>query len=837
LSNASSWYGDVDTLLEELRKAPSHWGQFPEIPGYDRIVEIQRGGQGVVYRARQCSTKRIVAIKVLLEGLFASEASRYRFRREIESVVRLRHPNIVRIIDSGTAPDGRLFYVMEFVDGVPIDDPRLPHGGNLNEKLILFKRICEPVHHAHQHGIIHRDLKPGNILIDGNGSPHILDFGLAKSASEPYGDSREASSVSHTGQFLGSLAWASPEQIEKSPDRIDLRTDVYSLGVILYRLITGRLPHAISNNLRQTLDEITSAAPPRPRTIKQDIPDDVETMALRCLAKEPERRYQTAGELGRDVERYLRGEPIDAKRDRTWYVFRKTLARYKTITALVVIMLGLIIGFSIFMTISYERALRAEREARANLAQALTQKTKALAVQDFLSGVLALTDPCVSSEHSVALRAMLDSAEQSIATRFGDHPEIEAEIRYVIGDAHFHLGGFEAAVGNHEKALELFESVHGDDHPDVAKALCNLAYLRIQRGRLDEAESMLERAHATYMSHFGEEHERTAESMRYLGDLRVAQQRYDEAHELFGQALGIYETRIASYDLRMLKVLYHWSNLLITRRRYDEAKVKIDRIRDITEKHPDVNKWAQTVVFLNEGKIHLNQGNFESAQASFQEAIDSALVIFGDQHTFLAEIYNYMGHTQYYMERFDESEEYFFKGLAIFEEMNGPESFGYGTSLAFIAHARWMQGELETAEANLREAIPIYRKVYGSDSRQVAFYLLNLGQVLRDQDKHDEALPFFEEAARTRTASVGEKHVVAAQSNALLGQCLAKLGRYEEGEKLLLGAYEVLDSNEDSRFIPIALSALIELYGAWEKPEEAQKYSDLLSAREAGESE
>ncbi|MHC4944287.1 MAG: serine/threonine-protein kinase [Planctomycetota bacterium] len=837
MSNASSWYGDVDTLLEELRKAPSHWGQFPEIPGYDRIVEIQRGGQGVVYRARQCSTKRIVAIKVLLEGLFASEASRYRFRREIESVVRLRHPNIVRIIDSGTAPDGRLFYVMEFVDGVPIDDPLLPHGGSLNEKLILFKRICEPVHHAHQHGIIHRDLKPGNILIDGNGSPHILDFGLAKSASELYGDSREASSVSHTGQFLGSLAWASPEQIEESPDRIDLRTDVYSLGVILYRLITGRLPHAISNNLRQTLDEITSAEPPRPRTIKRDIPDDVETMALRCLAKEPERRYQTAGELGRDVERYLRGEPIDAKRDRAWYVFRKTLARYKAITALVVIMLGLIVGFSIFMTISYERTLRAEREARANLAQALTQKTKALAVQDFLSGVLALTDPCVSSEHSVALRAMLDSAEQSIATRFGDHPEIEAEIRYVIGDAHFHLGSFEAAVGNHEKALELFESVHGDDHPDVAKALCNLAYLRIQRGLLEEAESMLERAHATYKSHFGEDHERTAESMRYLGDLRAAQRRYDEAHELFSQALGIYETRIASYDLRMLKVLYHWSNLLITRREFDEAQEKIDRIRDITEKHPDVNRWAQTVVFLNEGKIHRSKGDLESAETSFQEAIDSALVIFGDQHTFLAEIYNYMGHTMYYQERFSDAVEWHSKALGIFERMIGRESAASAACLVYIAHSEWMLGDLDAAEAKLREAIPIYRKTYGPDSRMTAFYLLSLGQVLRDQEKYGEALPFLEEAARIRTAAVGEKHVVSAQSNALLGQCLVKLGRYEEGEKLLLDSYDVLASNEDSYYILHALSSLVELYEAWDKPEEAQKYSDLLSAGETGESE
>jgi serine/threonine protein kinase/predicted negative regulator of RcsB-dependent stress response len=835
LKDAKNWYGDVDTLIEELRKAPSHWGQFPEIPGYDQVVEIRRGGQGVVYRARQSSTSRTVAIKVLLEGLFASEASRHRFRREIEAVGRLRHPNIVRIIESGVANDGRLYYVMDFVDGVPIDDPAAPLNGDLKEKLMLFRKICRAVHHAHRHGVIHRDLKPGNILIDGNGSPHILDFGLAKSASVWSVDSPEATSVSHTGQFLGSLAWASPEQIEKSPDRIDLRTDVYSLGVILYQLVTGRLPHPVSKNLRQTLDAIASAAPPRPRAIRGDIPDDVETMILRCLAKEPGRRYQGAGELGRDVERYLRGEPIDAKRDRKWYVFRKTLARHKAITALATSLLVLIIGFSIFMTISYKRALRAEQEAVAHLAEAVNQKTKAIAVQDFLSGVLALTDPCVSSEHSVALRAMLESAERGIATRFGDHPEVEAEIRYVIGDVYFHIGRFEAAVENHVKALELFESAHGGNHPDVAKALCNLAYLRIQRGRLDEAEPMIERAHAIYTDRFGADHEKTAESLRYLGDLRVAQQRYDEAQAHFSRACEVYDERIAAHDLRMLKVLYHWSNLLIVRREFEEAQEKIDRIRAITRAHPDVSRWAQAVVFLNEGKIHLARGEFESAQGSFQETIDSALEIFGEEHTFLADIYNYMGHTLYYMQRYTEAEDWFGKGLEIFEATDGPESLGCGACLAFIAHARWMQGDLEAAEAKLRQAIPIYRQVYGSDSRTLAYYLLNLGQLLRDREKHDEALPFFEEGHRIRTAAVGEDHVIAAQSNALLGQCLVNLGRFEEAEKILLSALEVLASNEDTRYIPLALSSLVQLYEAWNKPEEAMKYETRLSARQTGE--
>ncbi|MHC4946438.1 MAG: serine/threonine-protein kinase, partial [Planctomycetota bacterium] len=250
----SSWFADPDVLLLALKKTTMHWGEVPRISGYDRMVEISRGGQGVVYRARQCSTNRTVAIKVLLDGLFASEENRLRFQREIELVGKLRHPQIVRIYDSGYTSNGRLYYVMEFVEGVSVDDPTLNPAGELMSTLSLFEKVCDAVQHAHQHGIIHRDLKPNNIMVDEGGSPHILDFGLAKIVDEPQGDGQARFAlVSRTGQFFGTLAWASPEQIEQPAEQIDIRTDVYSLGVILYQLLIGRLPHTPSDNLHQTI--------------------------------------------------------------------------------------------------------------------------------------------------------------------------------------------------------------------------------------------------------------------------------------------------------------------------------------------------------------------------------------------------------------------------------------------------------------------------------------------------------------------------------------------------------------------------------------------------------
>jgi len=334
------------------------------IPGYRLIREIHRGGQGVVYQAVQESTKQRVAIKVMREGPLAGPAERARFEREVAVLGQLQHPGIVAIHDSGTV-GGFFYYAMDYISGRSLDDHVAFVKPSIREVFALFSEICDAVNAAHLRGIIHRDLKPSNVLVDAEGAPHIVDFGLAKVTAAGLAADSDQQIVTMTGQFFGSLPWASPEQAEAVPSKIDLRTDVYSLGVILYQMLTDRFPYEVVGNMRDVIDRIVRAEPNRPSTVRREIDGEAETIILKALSKDRERRYQTAGELGRDIQHYLNGEPIEAKRDSAWYVLRKTIWRHKFPVATAVAFVLLVGGFGTSAAILRARAERHRRLAEA----------------------------------------------------------------------------------------------------------------------------------------------------------------------------------------------------------------------------------------------------------------------------------------------------------------------------------------------------------------------------------------------------------------------------------------------------------------------------------------
>ena len=339
----------------------------PCIDGYILREELHRGGQGIVYQALQIGTKREVALKVLLEGPFASEDARLRFEREIELAASLKHPNIVTILDSGVS-HGRYYYAMEFIDGKRLGHHLKTHRPNLNVTLRLFERICQAVNFAHQRGVIHRDIKPSNILVDQDGNPQIFDFGLAKPIHTPDSNQSTVHMLSTTGQVLGTIAYMSPEQAA-SPQDVDVRSDVYSLGVILFEALLGQSPYPASGTLAEVLTHIAETEPIPPRSLRmrsrfgREIDDELATIVLKALEKEPSRRYQTAGDLARDLERYRNGESIEAKRASGLYMLRKTLKRYRVHATVAAAMLLMLI-FSLFgFAILYSRERQASAEA------------------------------------------------------------------------------------------------------------------------------------------------------------------------------------------------------------------------------------------------------------------------------------------------------------------------------------------------------------------------------------------------------------------------------------------------------------------------------------------
>jgi len=395
-----------EDLLDEVKRLPSSWlegdlrgaagsstdagctsaGQRQATPGellpqgfagYQVIQRIHQGGQGLVYRALQVGTGREVAIKVLREGPFANPEDRARFEREIRLLASIRHPHIVTVHDSGTV-GGNGYFVMDYVAGERLDVYAARIGRPIRRLVELFVKICEAVNAAHLQGIIHRDLKPGNILIDRDCLPRILDFGLAKEATAEVPDPLDAQSMTATGQFLGSLPWASPEQAEGHPLHVDIRTDVYSLGVMFYHALTAHFPYEVTGNMRAILDRIGRADPIRPRTRRAEIDDELETILLKCLSKDRNRRYQTAGELAQDLHRYLAGEPIQAKHDSPLYVVRKMLRRHRMPVAVAAAFAFLVMASAVALAFLY-------RSARSSAALAEQQRLAAVEAQDLAS--------------------------------------------------------------------------------------------------------------------------------------------------------------------------------------------------------------------------------------------------------------------------------------------------------------------------------------------------------------------------------------------------------------------------------------------------------------------
>ena len=320
--------------------------------GYDVHDQLPLGGQAVVYKATQKATKRTVALKVLLQGPHASARAQFRFEREVDLAASLQHPNIVTIYDSGIAK-GQYYFAMQYIEGKPLDEYVESEKLSVRQIMGLFEKVCSGVAYAHQRGVMHRDLKPGNIMVDAKGEPHILDFGLAKLTDGSDQTSPEMAMTSIPGKVIGTLAYMSPEQASAQPDKIDVRTDVYSIGIILYKILTDKFPYDVNGSMLAILRTIQEAEPTKPSTIIRRLNSEVEAILLKSLAKEPARRYQSAAHLQQDIDYWLKGMPISARADSSIYLLRKIITRHYYASAVVALLLVIVFGFSCFLYLLY----------------------------------------------------------------------------------------------------------------------------------------------------------------------------------------------------------------------------------------------------------------------------------------------------------------------------------------------------------------------------------------------------------------------------------------------------------------------------------------------------
>lgn len=735
-----------------LQKGSTHGVILPtdDVPGYRVLEEIFRGGQGVVYKAIQTATKRTVAIKMLLAGGFATPMQRARFEREIEIVGTLRHPNIVTIYESGSLVGGRVGFTMEYVDGRPLDEwiaqqRTRPEAGaaalgpperRRGPILSLFRATCDAVSYAHQRGVIHRDLKPSNILVDDQNQPHILDFGLAKALGDT--SHRE---LTRSGEFMGTIAYAAPEQVRGQYADVDTRTDVYALGVIAYEMLTGRAPYPTDGPLSTVVRNIVELEPSRPSSISPGVDDELETIILTALSKDPARRYQSAAALLIDVDHYLAGEPLDARRDSVPYLLRKFLRRHRLPAAIAAaFLLVLTVGFVTTLTF-WGSAVRERNEARRARFDEQRQRETAEAVNRFLQDLVASANPDGTlGQHATLRQALAAAAIRLDAGALTAQPDVHAALRLTIGDVFRQLGRYDEAETHLQRALELRSAQQGTLHAQVAPVLDALAMLAADRGNPRAAADFAQRALDA---------RRLAASvsdpdvLRNTGLLAVYLSRAGDdarAATLFAQALALARRPSAESPAMHVKLASDYGNFLRERGRLLEAQAwlreALERCRAWSSRGDDDLPGALT----NLGGVLLQGGDVFAARELFEEVLTLRRTQFRADHPGIADALNNLVGTYDALGDWEESVALLRDALDIARSALGNDHPRVCWFRRNLAGQLAKLGRYDESELLLREIVAANWRTYGSPNEKVADSLLAHAEALGRQRRYDEAL-------------------------------------------------------------------------------------------------
>lgn len=781
----SSWFQDEGVLLAELKKS-AITDAAPLIPGYDHIRELARGGQGVVYAATQRSTRRNVAIKVLLDGALASGAARRRFEREVDVVASLKHPGIVAIYDSGVTPDGRLYFVMEHVAGKPLDEALDTVGkpaGDLRGALALIADVCDAVHYAHQRGVIHRDLKPSNIRVDDERRPRILDFGLAKATASELAATLGAPTVSMAGHFMGSLPWASPEQAVGDPDRVDLRTDVYALGVMLYQVVAGRFPYDVAGGLKTTLDHIAGTEPQSPRQVRADIPEDLATIALKALAKDPARRYQSAGELAADLRHFLQGEPIAARRESTWYTLSRTLRRYRIAAgAAAVVFLATLVALIVSVrSLAEARVQRDRAEAQTTVANeqrgiAESRTAAARAVTSFLGDMLMAADPG-SRGKDLKLVEFLAPAARDAGERFKDQPEPLVSIRSYLSTAYRNLQMYDQSLEQANLGLAIAEKSLERTNREFITLRISLASTLVDMDKADQARPHAQSAVDDTIASAGKDSELYIEALSVLAYVNERSGQTAAAEAQRRELVDATSKRFGPESSEALSALGNLGATLHTLGRLDEAIPVLEQTIERARKKLGPDHIATLAPLSTLVSAYGAKGQREKSLPLLKEGWERMSARYGPESANALTFANNYAVALHNMGRSAEAKPIAEQVLAGFTKTFGPDHISVLRSMTLLGSIYGKTGENDKQIEMQKQALDIADRTMGS-KQQIWHYLINnYAQALGASGRYDESIAQFQRSMPIVDEVFGEKHSMPSTIWYNLAVVMRKAGR------------------------------------------------------------
>ncbi len=742
--NARNFVEDLQNRILSLTKSGAGSGHdSPEtVAGYKVIRKLGEGGSSVVYLVEADGTE--AALKLLKRGFEESTYARRRFEAEKNILASLNHPDIARFTGGGITPDGDPYVIMEYADGLPVDVWCRRNRVSLKERLALFQRICRAVHYAHQNLIIHRDLKPENILITQSGDVKLIDFGIAKLV-EPT-DADFPSFHTRTGTHLMTPEFASPEQVRGEP--ITTASDIYSLGVLLFLLLTGNRPYEFRTASMLEIERIVCETDnPRPSDAasatrsapvpSRELKGDLDRIVLMAMWKAPSRRYPSAQALADDLGNYLKGEPVQARTPTLRYRAGKFIARHRWIVvAAAVAVFSLSAGLA--------GTLWQAHKATQNAAKAELQAERAEHVASFLASLFEESDPTKANDGSTTAREMLDRGFEKTGTELADQPGVQAQMYGIIGVVYNNLGLYDKALPSLERSVQLYREID-DTSAGFLLALREMANLQYRMGMLDDAEISAREALKLETARHGPDHPETASVLNTLAIIYDAKGDVPNAISTLRRVVEI-RSQQPEPGSNLAINMNNLAILLSGEGELDEADRMFRRTVELVREFWGDDHPYMAFTLNGYARTHQKSGLYDEAESHLKQALSTSMNVFPETHPFIAVVHHNLGNLYTETEDVSLAETSYISALEIRRQSLPPGHPDIASTLDALGIVLTETGRPAEAETLLREALQIRINAYGDDDWRIAKTEAHLGRCLLRQEKIPRPNPSSQKA-------------------------------------------------------------------------------------------